>query len=104
MLQQVVSTYRRVRLSHSYCAMERALNLISIPVQRRAYGNTVAPNLITNLSGPKWAKTIAYLGVFIQVIVSFQVYASPIFEAFDTWFGDERVWSMKNILYRFVYR
>lgn len=69
-----------------------------------AYGNTVAPNLITNLSGPKWAKTIAYLGVFIQVIVSFQVYASPIFEAFDTWFGDERVWSIKNILFRFVYR
>lgn len=69
-----------------------------------AYGNTVAPNLISNLSGPNWAKTIAYLGVFIQIIVSFQVYASPIFEAFDTWYGDARVWSAKNILYRFVYR
>jgi len=33
-----------------------------------------------------------------------QVYASPIFEAFDTWFADAKVWSVKNIIYRFVYR
>ena len=39
----------------------------------RAYGNTVDSNLIFNLSGPNWAKTIAFLGVFIQIIVSFQV-------------------------------
>ena len=65
--------------------------LRSLIVICRAYGNTVAPNLIDNLSGPKWAKTIAYLGVFIQVIVSFNVYASPIFEAFDTKYGDEKV-------------
>ena len=39
----------------------------------RAYGNTVDSNLIFNLSGPNWAKTVAFVGVFIQIIVSFQV-------------------------------
>lgn len=70
----------------------------------RAYGNTVAPNLLTSISGPRWAKTVAYVAVFIQTIVSFQIYASPVFEAFDTWYGEAQVWSNRNIVFRFVYR
>ncbi|KAK9807181.1 hypothetical protein WJX73_004815 [Symbiochloris irregularis] len=71
-----------------------------------AYGDNVGSNLIANLSHPRWAKFIAYLCVLIQTIVSVQVYSSPLYETFDTHFGDikQKTWSMRNFLNRLWYR
>ena len=38
-----------------------------------AYGNDVAPNVLDNLSGPKWAVALAYIAGAAQIIVSFHV-------------------------------
>ena len=38
-----------------------------------AYGNEVAPNVLDNLSGPKWAVALAYIAGAAQIIVSFHV-------------------------------
>ena len=39
----------------------------------RAYGNGVYPNVLANLSGPKWAITVAQLAAWFQCIISTQV-------------------------------
>ncbi len=38
-----------------------------------AYGNGVAANLTDSLSGPPWAKALAYMAAFFQILVSLHV-------------------------------
>jgi amino acid permease len=70
-----------------------------------AYGADVDPNLLNNLSGPKWAITVAWLAVFIQSVVSLQIYSAPIYETIDTAFGRPGgPFTVYNILIRIVFR
>ena len=38
-----------------------------------AYGSELSPNVIENLSGPKWVIALAYIAGAAQIIVSFHV-------------------------------
>ena len=38
-----------------------------------AYGNEVSANLTDSLSGPAWAKALAYMAAFFQILVSLHV-------------------------------
>lgn len=42
-----------------------------------AYGNEVSPNLTDSLSGPAWAKAVAYMAAFVQILVSLHVSLAP---------------------------
>lgn len=71
-----------------------------------AYGNGVYPNMLSNLSGPKWAVTVAFVAAWLQIIVSVQIYGAPIYELCDTSFGrmGESTWSLYNIAVRVISR
>ncbi|DBB02144.1 hypothetical protein WJX82_003722 [Trebouxia sp. C0006] len=55
-----------------------------------AYGNDVGANLTDSLSGPPWAKALAYMAAFFQILVSLHFYACCIFESLES------IWSRKN--------
>lgn len=55
-----------------------------------AYGNDVGANLTDSLSGPSWAKAVAYMAAFFQILVSLHFYACCIFESLES------IWSRKN--------
>ncbi|KAG0606815.1 hypothetical protein M758_9G170100 [Ceratodon purpureus] len=49
-----------------------------------AYGNMAFPYLLINLSGPKWAITLANVTALLQALVVFHIYATPMYEFLDT--------------------
>lgn len=70
-----------------------------------AYGNGVTPNLLINLSGPKWAITLAWVAAWTQTIVSLQIYGAPMYEMCDTYFyKDGGDWTVHNMILRFFSR
>lgn len=71
-----------------------------------AYGNEVGYNILYSSSGPKWAIALAYVCAAVQIIVSFHIYACPIYECIDTAWGrrNEGTWSFFNIAERFITR
>lgn len=71
-----------------------------------AYGNEVGYNILYSSSGPTWAIALAYVASAVQIIVSFHIYACPIYETMDTAWGrkHEGTWSFFNITERFVTR
>ncbi|KAH9625570.1 hypothetical protein KSS87_009923, partial [Heliosperma pusillum] len=71
-----------------------------------AYGSAVSDYLPTALSGPKWAKVLINLIVFLQNIISQHVFFQPVHEALDTKFlkHDEGIYSKGNLTRRFFLR
>ncbi|KAH9313218.1 hypothetical protein KI387_028253, partial [Taxus chinensis] len=71
-----------------------------------AYGSSVSDYLLDELSGPKWAKILANVAVYLQVIVSQHMFCSPVHEALDTRFSriNEKDFSLHNMLSRFILR
>ena len=56
-------------------------------------------------SGPAWAITLAWVTVFIQSVISLQIYSAPIYESFDTaFYGPGGNWALRNVLIRIAYR
>lgn len=49
-----------------------------MPAGYWAYGNEVAANLTDSLSGPAWAKAVAYMAAFFQILVSLHVSLPPV--------------------------
>ncbi|XP_074265785.1 proline transporter 2-like [Silene latifolia] len=71
-----------------------------------AYGSAVSDYLPTVLSGPKWAKVLINLIVFLQNIISQHVFLQPVHEALDTKFlkHDEGIYSKGNLKGRLLLR
>ncbi|DBA99266.1 TPA: Proline transporter [Trebouxia sp. C0006] len=71
-----------------------------------AYGNEVGYNILYSNSGPTWAIALAYVAAAAQIVVSFHIYACPIYETMDTAWGrkQEGTWSIFNISERFITR
>ncbi|XP_074287589.1 proline transporter 2-like [Silene latifolia] len=71
-----------------------------------AYGSEVSDYLPKALSGPKWAKVLINLAVFLQNVISQHVFVQPVHEALDTKFLklDEGIYSKENIKRRFFLR
>lgn len=58
------------------------------------------------LSGPKWAKVLINLAVFLQNVISQHMFFQPVHEALDTKFlkVDEGIYSRENLKRRFFLR
>ncbi|KAK9807574.1 hypothetical protein WJX72_003132 [[Myrmecia] bisecta] len=71
-----------------------------------AYGNEVTPNLIDSLSGPKWAKALAFMTAFAQIIVSLHFYACTVYESLQSMWcqRNEGPWSPYNFGVRVLVR
>ncbi|CAK9200368.1 unnamed protein product [Sphagnum jensenii] len=73
-----------------------------------AYGNAVNPYLLNSTSGARPWVALANVTAFLQMIVSIHVYALPMYEFVDTFFGrnygDKRDWSAHSTLIRFLTR
>ncbi|KAJ7525727.1 hypothetical protein O6H91_17G063300 [Diphasiastrum complanatum] len=67
-----------------------------------AYGEGVSAYLLNDASGSKIVMTIANIAVFLQTIISLHVFASPMYEFWDTKFArkGEGAWSLYNMLVR----
>uniref|UniRef100_A0A803KQC2 Amino acid transporter transmembrane domain-containing protein n=1 Tax=Chenopodium quinoa TaxID=63459 RepID=A0A803KQC2_CHEQI len=70
------------------------------------YGSDVPDYLPMALSGPKWAKILINLAVFLQNVISQHMFFQPVHEALDTKFlkVDESTYSRRNITRRFLLR
>ncbi|KAJ7296440.1 hypothetical protein O6H91_19G005000 [Diphasiastrum complanatum] len=71
-----------------------------------AYGSEVSSYLLASVSGSKSVITVANVAVFLQTIVSLHVFASPMYEYWDTKFADQKQgeWSPYNMAVRVVAR
>ncbi|KAK9726690.1 hypothetical protein RND81_05G230800 [Saponaria officinalis] len=71
-----------------------------------AYGSEVSDYLPKELSGPRWAKVLINLAVFLQNIISQHLFLQPVHEALDTKFLklDEGIYSKENLKRRFFLR
>jgi amino acid permease len=71
-----------------------------------AYGSSSSSYLLTSVHGPKWVKTLGNVAAFLQTVISFHVYASPMYEFLDTKFGriNESPYSARNWIVRLVAR
>ncbi|KAF6149520.1 hypothetical protein GIB67_003668 [Kingdonia uniflora] len=71
-----------------------------------AYGSLSSGFLVTDLSGPKWAKVLLSSLVFIQTTLSQHMFLAPIHEAVDTKFLklNQSLYSIDNLMRRFVLR
>ncbi|KAL9271115.1 Proline transporter 1-like protein [Drosera capensis] len=71
-----------------------------------AYATSVSDYLPNNLTGPKWAKVVVNSGVYLQNIVSQNMFLQPVHEALDTKFLklDKSINSRQNLQRRFVLR
>lgn len=71
-----------------------------------AYGSEVPDYLPKALSGPKWAKVLINLAVFLQNVISQHMFFQPVHEALDTKFlkVDEGIYSRENLKRRFFLR
>ncbi|GAB2221277.1 hypothetical protein Droror1_Dr00012451 [Drosera rotundifolia] len=71
-----------------------------------AYGTSVSDYLPNNLTRPKWAKVVVNSGVYLQNIVSQNMFLQPVHEALDTKFLklDKSINSRQNLQRRFVLR
>ena len=57
------------------------------------------------MAGPTWAITLAWVAVFVQSVISLQIYSAPIYETFDTaFYGPGGNWAARNVLVRVLYR
>lgn len=70
------------------------------------YGSDVPDYLPMALSGPKWAKVLINLAVFLQNVISQHMFFQPVHEALDTKFlkVDEGMYSRENFKRRFFLR
>ncbi|XP_021749590.1 proline transporter 1-like isoform X1 [Chenopodium quinoa] len=70
------------------------------------YGSDVPDYLPMALSGPKWAKILINLAVFLQNVISQHMFFQPVHEALDTKFlkVDESTYSRRNIKRRILLR
>ncbi|GAV83964.1 Aa_trans domain-containing protein, partial [Cephalotus follicularis] len=71
-----------------------------------AYGSTVSVYLPKELRGPRWLKVLINSTVFLQSIISQNMYVAPINETLDTEFLklDESMHSKENMKRRFLLR
>ncbi|KNA07608.1 hypothetical protein SOVF_170330 isoform B [Spinacia oleracea] len=70
------------------------------------YGSEVPDYLPMALSGPKWAKILINLAVFLQNVISQHMFIQPVHEALDTKFlkDDEGTYSRENFKRRIFLR
>ncbi|KAF3779086.1 putative proline transporter 2 [Nymphaea thermarum] len=71
-----------------------------------AYGADVSAYLPEQLSGPKWAKVLANLAMFVQSVVSQHMFFTPVHETLDTMYlnPEESLWSCTNMKRRSLLR
>ncbi|KAH8946658.1 hypothetical protein BDL97_12G107900 [Sphagnum fallax] len=109
---QAVVRQPAVRNMHKALVMQFTLGTFPIILVMMtaywAYGNTVNPYLLNSTSGPRPWVALANVTAFLQMIVSIHVYALPMYEFVDTFFGrnycDKRDWSAHSTLIRFLTR
>ncbi|KAL2933701.1 Proline transporter 1 [Bienertia sinuspersici] len=70
------------------------------------YGSDVPEYLPKAISGPKWAKVLINLAVFLQNVISQHMFFQPVHEALDTKFlkVEEDAYSRENLKRRFFLR
>ncbi|XP_031505429.1 probable proline transporter 2 isoform X2 [Nymphaea colorata] len=71
-----------------------------------AYGAEVSAYLPEQISGPKWAKVLANLAMFVQSVVSQHMFLTPVHETLDTMYlnPEESLWSYTNMKRRSLLR
>ncbi|KAK9117370.1 hypothetical protein Sjap_016317 [Stephania japonica] len=72
-----------------------------------AYGSSASDYIPKELSGPKWAKILINSMVFLQIIVSQQLFIAPVHETLDTSFlkvDESANLSMENLFRRCILR
>ncbi|CAK9862401.1 unnamed protein product [Sphagnum jensenii] len=109
---QAVVRQPAVRNMHKALVMQFTLGTFPIILVMMtaywAYGNAVNPYLLNSTSGPRPWVALANVTTFLQMIVSIHVYALPMYEFVDTFFGrnhgDKGDWSAHSTLIRFLTR
>lgn len=70
-----------------------------------AYGAKASAFLLNNVSGPSWLKALANFFAFLQTIIALHIFASPMYEYLDTWYGIKgSPLAFHNLSYRVVVR
>ncbi|KAL8161918.1 hypothetical protein V2J09_013407 [Rumex salicifolius] len=70
-----------------------------------AYGSSTPTYLLSGASGPTWLKAFANISAFLQTIISFHIFASPMYEYMDTKFGVKgSPYLVHNLTFRTVVR
>lgn len=112
MLPEIQSTVRRPAVKNmrkalyvQYTAGLMVYYGVSI-VGYWAYGSEVSDYLPKDLSGPKWARVLINLAVFLQNVISQHMFIQPVHEALDTKFLklDGGIYSSENLKRRFFLR
>ncbi|CAM6040597.1 unnamed protein product [Sphagnum compactum] len=109
---QAVVRQPTVRNTHKALVMQFTLGtfpiILVMMVAYWAYGNAVNTYVLNSTSGPRPWVALANVTAFLQMIVSIHVYALPIYEFVDTFFGrnydDKGDWSGHSTLIRFLTR
>ncbi|CAL0334869.1 unnamed protein product [Lupinus luteus] len=70
-----------------------------------AYGSSTGTYLLNNVTGPVWVKSLGNISAFLQAVIALHIFASPMYEFWDTKFGIRgSALNIKNLSFRFVVR
>lgn len=92
----------RKGITMAYCLISSTYFTVAISGYW-AFGQTVLPYLLNNLTTPTWPVTIANIAAIIQITGCYQVYCRPTYEYFEMKFCDVRQsrLSKRNLFARF---
>ncbi|OIW14203.1 hypothetical protein TanjilG_21343 [Lupinus angustifolius] len=70
-----------------------------------AYGSSTGTYLLNNVTGPVWVKSLGHISAFLQAVIALHIFASPMYEFWDTKFGIKgSALNIKNLSFRFMVR
>ncbi|KAJ8759597.1 hypothetical protein K2173_008777 [Erythroxylum novogranatense] len=69
------------------------------------YGSSTSTYLLSDISGPVWLKTTANVSALLQAVISFHIFASPVYEFLDTKHGIKgSALAIRNLAFRVAVR
>lgn len=112
MLPEIQATVKRPYVRNMHKALYLQFGAGFVPVYAVtfagywAYGSSSSSYLLKSVDGPTWMKTLGNAAAFLQSVISFHVYGSPVYEFLDTKFGriNESAYSARNWIVRLVAR
>ncbi|XP_020233739.1 proline transporter 1 [Cajanus cajan] len=70
-----------------------------------AYGSSTPTYLLSDVKGPVWLKAMANIAAFLQSVIALHIFASPMYEYWDTKHGIKgSALTLKNLLFRVLVR